>query len=169
MLTEKSDSFFLKRTRRQAFIFTSSSSLPSSSAMGRSARTLAFVAALLLCDTALVGVEQVAAAAAASACPTILKPSYDDPVVGSGWTAQLIAQGLVAPRGIAFDKNGALLVVQQGSGIVHMTFTDNGGTCLIVNQTRAVVNNTDVSPFQPTPPTPRGLFPRPALVGRLAY
>lgn len=80
-----------------------------------------------------------------SACPTILKPSYGNPVVGSGWTAQLIAQNLTAPRSIVFDQNGALLVVQKGSGILRMTFTDKGGTCLVVNQTKTVVNNTDVS------------------------
>lgn len=123
--------------------------------MRRSARTLA-LAATLLCDTALVGAQTATTAAtasafAASACPTILRPSYDNPVVGSGWTAQLIAQGLTAPRGIAFDRSGALLVVQQGSGIVRMTFADNGGTCLVVNQTRALVNNTDVSEPFPTP------------------
>lgn len=81
---------------------------------------------------------------AAGACPTVLTPSYDAPVVGSGWTAQLIATGLDSPRSITFDQNGALLVVQQGSGIVRMTLTDNGGTCLAVNQTSTVVENSDV-------------------------
>lgn len=81
---------------------------------------------------------------AAGACPTVLTPSYDAPVVGSGWTAQLIVTGLDSPRSITFDQNGALLVVQQGSGIVRMTLTDNGGTCLAVNQTSTVVENSDV-------------------------
>lgn len=109
--------------------------------MGQLPRSLLVFAALLclFCNFVLV------VAQGDSSCPTILNPSYDDPIVGSGWTAQLVAQDLNAPRGIAFDKNGALLVVQQGSGILHMTFADNGGTCLVVNQTRAVVNNTDVS------------------------
>lgn len=81
---------------------------------------------------------------AVGACPTVLRPSYDAPVVGSGWTAQLIATGLTDPRSITFDQNGALLVVQQGSGIVRMTLTDNGGTCLAVNETSTVVENSDV-------------------------
>lgn len=81
---------------------------------------------------------------AAGACPTVLTPSYQAPVVGSGWTAQLIATGLTKPRSLTFDRNGALLAVQQGSGILRMTLTDNGGTCLVVNDTTTVVENSDV-------------------------
>lgn len=84
---------------------------------------------------------------AAGACPTVLTPSYEAPVVGSGWTAQLIATDLNKPRSITFDQNGALLVVQQGSGIVRLTLTDNGGTCLAVNKTSTVVENSDVGVF----------------------
>lgn len=84
---------------------------------------------------------------AAGACPTVLSPSYEAPVVGSGWTAQLIATGLTKPRSIIFDQSGALLVVQQGSGIVRLTLTDSGGTCLAVNKTSTVVENSDVGVF----------------------
>lgn len=80
-----------------------------------------------------------------STCANILSPSYEFPVVGSGWTAQLIATNLTSPRGIVFDSTGALLVVQQGVGILRVTFTDSGGTCLAVNQTSTLVENTDVS------------------------
>lgn len=66
-------------------------------------------------------------------------------MVGSGWTAQLIANGLTKPRGIVFDNTGALLVVEQGVGILRVMFTDSGGTCLAVNQTSTLVDNTDVS------------------------
>ncbi|KAK2597640.1 hypothetical protein N8I77_012417 [Diaporthe amygdali] len=104
---------------------------------------------LLAASAALLGSTTFCAAqsttSSASACPTILTPSYEAPVVGSGWTAQLIAKGLTKPRSLIFDQNGALLVVQQGSGIVRMTFTDNGGTCLIVNDTKTVVENSDLN------------------------
>jgi glucose/arabinose dehydrogenase len=93
---------------------------------------------------ASLGAAQSATTSAAGACPTVLKPPYDAPVVGSGWTAQLIATGLDKPRSITLDQRGALLVVQQGSGIVRMTLTDNGGTCLSVNDTSTVVKNPDV-------------------------
>jgi len=82
--------------------------------------------------------------AQSSGCPTILTPSYKAPVVGSGWTAQLVANGLTKPRGMVFDTSGALLVVQQGTGILRMTFVDNGGTCLVVNETKTLVENDDV-------------------------
>lgn len=102
----------------------------------------------LAASAALFGYTTFGAAqsttSAAGACPTVLTPSYDAPVVGSGWTAQLIATGLDSPRSITFDQNGALLVVQQGSGIVRLTLTDNGGTCLAVNKTSTVVENSDV-------------------------
>ncbi len=81
----------------------------------------------------------------ASACPTTLVPSYAPPVVGAGYAAQLIANNLQKPRGILFDSKGALLVVQQGGGIVHLTLDDLGGTCLSVSKTTSLINNTDVS------------------------
>lgn len=103
--------------------------------------------AALLGNTTLCSAQSTTSSAT-GACPTVLKPSYEAPVVGSGWTAQLIATDLKKPRGITFDQNGALLVVQQGSGIVRLALTDNGGTCLAVNQTSNVVENSDVGvPF----------------------
>lgn len=79
-----------------------------------------------------------------TACPTVLSPSYSAPVVGSGWTAQLVARNLTSPRSILFDSEGALLVVQQGVGILRVQFDDFGGTCLVVHSTTTVVENTDV-------------------------
>lgn len=81
---------------------------------------------------------------AATACPTILTPAYSAPVVGAGWTAQLVAQNLTKPRSILFDGDGALLVVQQGVGILRVRFDDYGATCLVVNATETVVENSDV-------------------------
>lgn len=109
---------------------------------------------LLAASTALLcnispGLAQSTSAAsstsAVGACPTVLTPLYEAPVVGSGWTAQLIVNDVMTPRGIIFDQNDALLVVQQGSGIVRVTFNDYGGTCLVVNETTTVVENSDVS------------------------
>lgn len=101
---------------------------------------------VLLCNSpfTLAHVHATTSPSSAGACPTVLTPSYEAPVVGSGWTAQLIATNLTKPRGIIFDKSGALLVVQQGSGIVRLRFTDHGGTCLVVNETKTIVENSDV-------------------------
>lgn len=56
----------------------------------------------------------------------------------------LVATGLTKPRSIQFDSAGNLLVVEAGSGIVNLAFQDNGGICLSVKSSKAVVKNTGV-------------------------
>src|SRR4051812_23242619 len=75
-----------------------------------------------------------------------LRPDYTGPVLSNGWSAQLVYDDLDDPRSILFDSNGNMLVVQQGHGIVHLTFNDGGGTCLSVVRETVVVNNNDVRP-----------------------
>jgi len=93
----------------------------------------------------VVAVALQAALAAAQSCPQVLTPSYKSPVVGAGWTAQLIMGGLKSPRGILLDSAGALLVVEQGSGIRRLTFDDHGGTCLTMADNKSLVDDSDVS------------------------
>lgn len=112
--------------------------------MGRFPGILAVVTALLSCSVAQSSTASTTTTSATS-CPKVLTPSYDAPVVGSGWTAQLIAQGLQSPRSLVFDTNGALIVVQKGAGLLHMTLDDLGGTCLVVNQTKTLVDNSDLN------------------------
>lgn len=95
------------------------------------------VAAAVFCSSACL--------AEATQCQTILAPTYTPPSVASGWTAQLIANGLKKPRSIQFDTAGALLVADAGVGIRRITFTDNGGTCLAVNQNQLLVNQTTLN------------------------
>jgi hypothetical protein len=45
-----------------------------------------------------------------------------------------------------FDGSGNLLVVQQGAGIVHLEFNDDGMMCLDVAKKTYLVNSTAVSP-----------------------
>src|SRR3569833_212479 len=78
------------------------------------------------------------------ACSSVQTPSYKAPVGGAGYVAQLVATGLKSPRGILFDRSGALLVVQQGSGIQHITFDDKGGTCLSVKESKTLISQFDV-------------------------
>lgn len=110
----------------------------------------AVIAALTHCGTA--GAETTTSSAS-GACPTVLTPSYSAPVVGSGYTAQLIAEKLKSPRSILFDSKGALLVVQQGSGIVHIELDDKGGTCLVVKKTTSLIDDKNVKITSQTPPT----------------
>lgn len=105
-------------------------------------------AAVVLSATAAAVLAQTSTTTTSSsttACPTVLSPSYSAPVVGPGWTAQLIARNLSSPRSILFDTDGALLVVQQGVGILQVRFDDHGGTCLVVNSMATAVENKDVS------------------------
>jgi glucose/arabinose dehydrogenase len=78
------------------------------------------------------------------ACATVLTPSYSPPVVAKGWKAQLVATGLTSPRGIKFDTNGGLLVIEQGVGLSRLTFIDNGGTCLSVQSNKTVIADKEV-------------------------
>ncbi|KAL8297772.1 hypothetical protein RB597_007178 [Gaeumannomyces tritici] len=81
-------------------------------------------------------------AAAQTSCRNVLAPAYKPPVVAAGWQAQIVASGMQKPRTLEFDSAGGLLVLDAGRGVFRLTFKDNGGTCLEVDQTTVVVNNT---------------------------
>lgn len=80
----------------------------------------------------------------ADACPNTLKPKYGAPVVAGGWAYQVVANGFIRPRGIAFDQNGALLVIDSGAGIIRLGLADDGGTCVGVANQTTIVNSADV-------------------------
>ena len=93
-------------------------------------------------------------------CPNVLTPSYPLPQTRDGYAAQLVAKGFAFPRGIVFDTKGALLLVEARNAIRHITFNDNGGTCLSVkDNTILVSSNTAEDPYDlasfPTFPPPR--------------
>ncbi|KAL8392123.1 hypothetical protein RB595_002349 [Gaeumannomyces hyphopodioides] len=84
--------------------------------------------------------------ASQAACSNALTPSYGSPVLGAGWTAQLVATGLSDPRGIVLDGSGGLLVVEQGRGIRRITFKDDGnGACLGVDKNQTVVDLSELN------------------------
>lgn len=58
--------------------------------------------------------------------------------------ARLVANNLTTPRGIKFDSQGTLLVVEQGSGIVALNLVDAGRDCLSVGSRKTVINDTTV-------------------------
>lgn len=82
---------------------------------------------------------------AQSSCSVTLTANYPAPSVAAGYEARLIANGLTAPRGIIFDNQGHLLVVEQTSGIVALTLADDGGACLSVISKQTIINDTTVS------------------------
>ncbi|CZS90603.1 hypothetical protein WAI453_004101 [Rhynchosporium graminicola] len=71
-----------------------------------------------------------------------LKNSFATPVLASGWEHKLIARNLTKPRGILFDSEGNLLVLQQGAGLIHLSFDDGGSTCLDVAKRTFLINST---------------------------
>lgn len=100
--------------------------------------------ATFLSSAGAVVLQAVGVAAQGRGCPKVLTPSYPAPVVGTGWAAQLVADGLKNPRGILLDSAGHLLVVEQGTGIRRLSWEDHGGTCLEVSDASNVVENSDV-------------------------
>ncbi|KAI4186163.1 MAG: hypothetical protein L6R41_003655 [Letrouitia leprolyta] len=88
---------------------------------------------------------QAVSAPAASSCPSELHPSYPAPSLAPGYKAQLVATNLTKPRGLVFDNQGRLLVVEQQAGITSLTFQDEGNHCLTVSQKANVIRNTDLT------------------------
>ncbi len=120
------------------------------------------VTAALLLGASLAEAQETTAATTSTiaissspstACATVLAPSYSPPVVADGWKAQLVATGLTRPRGIKFDINNGLLVVEAGVGLTRLTFTDNGGTCLSVKSSTSVIADKEVSFDSNLPPS----------------
>lgn len=106
----------------------------------------------ILSRTALTGSLMLAAAASARAqddCTSNkLTVSYPAPVAASGWEYRLVAQNLTRPRGILFDSDGALLVIDRGAGILRFEVDDNGGTCVSVGEPTTLTDDEDVSTSQ---------------------
>ncbi|KAH8709445.1 L-sorbosone dehydrogenase [Beauveria bassiana] len=67
-------------------------------------------------------------------CSNKLAVSYPAPVAAQGWSYQLVANGFTKPRGIQFDKDGGLLVIDAGAGLVHLSLKDDGNTCVSVDK-----------------------------------
>jgi glucose/arabinose dehydrogenase len=94
---------------------------------------------------AAVAVSYLATPALAQSCSNNLKPNYTAPVTGDGWSYRLVATGLGKPRGILVDDKGALLLVNRGVGIVHISLKDEGGTCLSEDKKTTLVELEAVS------------------------
>lgn len=93
---------------------------------------------LLVLGAALVPAQQ-------SCDSNTLEVSYPKPTAADGWSYRLVAQDLRKPRGIVFDSEGGLLVIDQGAGLAHFSLEDNGGTCVSVSKKTALMDNEDVS------------------------
>ena len=79
-------------------------------------------------------------------CPNKLKVSYEPPVAAKGWQYRLAAHSFKKPSSIAFDKDGAQLVVDSGVGVFRLTVDqDQGETCVVTSQPKKIISSTEVS------------------------
>lgn len=80
-------------------------------------------------------------------CPsTPLQHDYPaDIVLASGWNTSLVATNLTWPRGMVFDSEGNLLVVDKGVGLLayKVVENENGGACL--TERKVMIGNEEVS------------------------
>jgi len=75
-------------------------------------------------------------------CTSSVK-STTSPVATTGFAWDILATNLSSPRGIIFDSQGRLLIVQSGTGILALTFTND--SCGIVTQTTNVLLNSSLN------------------------
>ena len=74
---------------------------------------------------------------AQSSCPS---PSGSiRPSVASGYNLQVVATGLSDPRGVAFDSQGHLLVVEQETGVISSHVISDSNGCVTAGQSTNVV------------------------------
>lgn len=76
----------------------------------------------------------------AADCSNNLQPS-SQVVAAKGWSYRVVANGFKRPRGIMFDNNDGLLVIDSGAGLVHLSLKDDGGTCVSVSDNKTLVDN----------------------------
>ncbi|KAM5350503.1 hypothetical protein ACJ41O_007008 [Fusarium nematophilum] len=106
--------------------------------------TSAFTLTSTLLTSALV-FSPVAAQSSGQCDINDLETSYPAPVAHDDWHYGLIASDLTRPRGILFDTEGALIVVDSGVGLVHLEFEDQGRACLRVRKQTVLLENEDLN------------------------
>lgn len=90
-------------------------------------RLIHFASLLLLSSFATA---QSSSSLIAPSCSSTLSSPHSPPSVAPGFVAQLVARNLTAPRGIQFDSNDHLLVVEQGKGITALGFSTSASGCI---------------------------------------
>jgi hypothetical protein len=89
---------------------------------------------LILFFFCLVGVF----AAGQKDCPAVAGPKYAQPIVAKGFTARVVISNLTRPRGMIFDTEGNLLVVQNRKEVTAFHMATDGG-CVEVTGKRTVL------------------------------
>ena len=69
------------------------------------------------------------------------------PVVAAGYTAKVLINGLKTPRGMLFDSQGNLLIVEQGGAGVRLVKLTDGGTSVCVASSKQLIADSSVCAF----------------------
>jgi hypothetical protein len=69
---------------------------------------------------------------------------YEPTIVANGFSTYVLANKLSSPRGIVFDKEGNLLVLEQFKGVTALTLKEENG-CITVASKTAASNDPSVS------------------------
>jgi glucose/arabinose dehydrogenase len=64
-----------------------------------------------------------------------------------GFRVQVVANGLRNPRGILFDEEGRLLVVEQGHGVSRLRLGGEGGCVSVQGDVQRVIEDESVSAY----------------------
>jgi glucose/arabinose dehydrogenase len=80
--------------------------------------------------------------AMAQNCTSSIKP-ITTPAAAAGFEWDIIATNVSTPRGIIFDSQGRLLIVQSGTGILALSLSNN--SCSIITQSTTVIANTSLN------------------------
>lgn len=76
----------------------------------------------------------------AQSCSSTLQPTHSiKPVAASGYTWNLVATGLTAPRTLGFGSDGGLYALEAGSGVTKLTVAESAAGCVsLTNQTTII-------------------------------
>ncbi|CAE7011127.1 hypothetical protein PTNB73_00628 [Pyrenophora teres f. teres] len=82
---------------------------------------------------------------AAPTCTSYIAPRNGAPLVAPGFRAEIVADGLRDPRGIMFDREGGLLVVEQGHGISRLRISGDSGCISVGGDVQRVVDDDSLN------------------------
>lgn len=94
-------------------------------------------------NAALLALLPSAAIAQQSSCGPAPSGSIQ-PSLASGYRMQVVATGLARPRGILFDGDGNLLVVEQSRGVISAHTLNESNGCVSVGTSSDVTSALSV-------------------------
>ncbi|KAF2856375.1 soluble quino protein glucose dehydrogenase [Plenodomus tracheiphilus IPT5] len=79
------------------------------------------------------------------ACQSSIAPQHASPSVLAGFRVEVVANGLRDPRGILFDSEGGLLVVEQAHGISRLRLTGDGPCVSVAGDVQRVIEDESLN------------------------